>query len=80
MLEDLVGGPAQPADAQDRKLVEELPFWAALRSSPSLSLVDGTLDAARDTVATAGHVTLTLPGATALLGRAARRVAIRRTP
>src|SRR5262249_42380429 len=43
--------------------VGELSFWTGLLSAPSLSLVDGSLDPARDTLGTAGRLTLTLPGA-----------------
>jgi hypothetical protein len=42
-------------------------------SQPSLSLVDGGLDARRDIGATAGHLTLTLPAA--LTGRCRGRLA-----
>src|SRR5262249_8540943 len=41
--------------------VGELSFWSEQLSAPSLSLVDGSLDPARDTMGTAGRLTLTLP-------------------
>src|SRR5262249_56662531 len=43
--------------------VGELSFWRGMLERPSLSLVDGRLDAQRDVAATAGHLTLTLPAA-----------------
>ena len=49
--------------AQDASCVGELSFWSGLLSERSLSLVDGSLDAARDTMGTAGRLTLTLPAA-----------------
>ena len=48
-------------EAQDAGRVGELSFWSGMLSAPSLSLVDGALDPARDTAGTAGHLTLTLP-------------------
>ena len=50
-------------EAQDAGRVGELSFWSGMLSAPSLSLVDGALDPARDTAGTAGHLTLTLPAA-----------------
>ena len=47
--------------AQDAGRVAELSFWRDLLSAPSLALIDGALDAQRDTAGTAGHLTLTLP-------------------
>src|SRR5262249_10357414 len=47
--------------AQDAACVGELSFWTGQLSAPSLSLVDGALDPARDTIGTAGRLTLTLP-------------------
>ena len=47
--------------ALDVRRVEELSFWRAMLSAPSVSLVDGSLDPARDVVGTAGQLTLTLP-------------------
>src|SRR5262249_30294462 len=47
--------------AQDAACVGELSFWSEQLSAPSLSLVDGSLDPARDTMGTAGRLTLTLP-------------------
>ena len=47
--------------AQDAGVAGELSFWRGMLSQPALSLVDGELDASRDTVGTAGHLTLTLP-------------------
>jgi hypothetical protein len=48
-------------EAQDARRLGELAFWREMLSQPSLSLVDGTLDANRDVAGTAGHLTLTLP-------------------
>src|SRR5262249_420702 len=58
--------------AQDAACVGELSFWSEQLSAPSLSLVDGSLDPARDTMGTAGRLPLTLPVALtqALLTRA----------
>jgi non-ribosomal peptide synthase protein (TIGR01720 family) len=47
--------------AQDTDRVAELSFWRDMQSAPSVLLVDGALDAVRDTAGTAGHLTLTLP-------------------
>src|SRR5262249_6211207 len=47
--------------AEDAACVGELSFWSEQLSAPSLSLVDGSLDPARDTMGTAGRLTLTLP-------------------
>src|SRR5262249_27003363 len=47
--------------ASDAQRLAELPLWSAMLSAPSLSLIDGTLDAARDVSGTAGRLTLTLP-------------------
>src|SRR2546428_624219 len=49
--------------AQDAACVGELSFWTGLLSERLLSLVDGSLDPARDTMGTAGGLTLTLPAA-----------------
>src|SRR6201997_78543 len=49
--------------AQDAACVGELSFWSGMLSERSLSLVDGALDAARDTIGTAGRLTLTPPAA-----------------
>src|SRR5262249_61283683 len=49
--------------AQDASCVGELSFWSEQLSAPSLSLVEGALDAARDIVGTTGQLTLTLPAA-----------------
>ncbi len=59
------------AEAQETKRVAELSFWRGMLRAPSLSLVDGGLDAGRDTIGTAGQLTLTLPAAVTgpLLGR-----------
>src|SRR5262249_62061750 len=48
--------------AQDAACVGELSFLSEQLSAPSLSLVDGSLDPARDTMGTAGRLTLTVPG------------------
>src|SRR6266478_5445472 len=49
--------------AQDAACVGELSFWSGMLSERSLSLVDGSLDPARDTIGTTGRLTLTLPAA-----------------
>ncbi|HZC78770.1 MAG TPA: condensation domain-containing protein, partial [Ktedonobacterales bacterium] len=49
--------------AQDAACVGELSFWSGMLSERSLSLVDGALDPARDTIGTTGRLTLTLPAA-----------------
>src|SRR5262249_2744941 len=49
--------------AQDASCVGELSFWRGLLSERSLSLVDGSLDAARDTIGTAGPVAPALSAA-----------------
>src|SRR6266508_670310 len=49
--------------AQAASRVEELSFWTGMLSKPSLLLLDGSLDAARDVMGTAGRLTLTLPAA-----------------
>src|SRR5262249_56784862 len=41
--------------------IGELSFWTGMLSEPSLLLVDGSLDPARDVMGTAGGLTLTLP-------------------
>ena len=48
-------------EARDTKRIGELSFWRGMLSEPSVSLVDGSLDPARDVIGTAGHLTLTLP-------------------
>ena len=47
------------AHAQDRLRSEELSFWIATLNAPVASLVEQTLDPARDRVGTAHHLTLT---------------------
>ena len=49
------------AHAQDAELIGELAFWTTMLSKPAPVLVAGTLDPVRDTMGTAGHLTLTLP-------------------
>src|SRR5207253_5965106 len=49
--------------AQTASCVEELSFWTGMLSKRSLLLVDGSLDAVRDVMGTAGRLTLTLPAA-----------------
>src|SRR6266545_4350417 len=49
--------------AQAASCVEELSFWTGMLSKRSLLLVDGSLDAGRDVMGTAGRLTLTLPAA-----------------
>ena len=59
------------AEAQDAERVAELSFWRGMLCAPSLALVDGGLDPVRDTIGTAGQLTLRLPAAVTgpLLGR-----------
>jgi len=59
--------------AHDARCIGELSFWTGMLSEPSLLLVDGWLDPARDVMGTAGGLTLTLPAAVteALLKRVA---------
>ncbi|TQF01225.1 amino acid adenylation domain-containing protein [Kitasatospora acidiphila] len=47
-------------DEADRR-TDELPYWQQLLARPVTPLCDGALDPNRDTVATADHLTLTLP-------------------
>ena len=49
--------------ARDESVGGELSFWSAMAGKPSLLLVEGRLDPSRDTLGSAGHLTLTLPGA-----------------
>ena len=58
-------------EAQDGERVAELSFWRGMLCAPSLALVDGGLDPVRDTIGTAGQLTLRLPAAVTgpLLGR-----------
>ena len=49
------------AEAQDAKRLDELSFWSGMLSEPSVLLVDGTLDPARDVLGSAGQLTLSLP-------------------
>ena len=58
-----LGAAACGAGAAAPSVAGELPFWRGMLSEPSLSLVDGALDPARDVAGTAGHLTLTLPAA-----------------
>src|SRR2546421_1298564 len=51
------------ADALHPRRVDELAFWIGMLSEPAVSLVDGSLDPARDIAGTAGHLALTLPAA-----------------
>ena len=44
-------------------VAQELPFWRGMQREPSLLLSAERLDPARDTLGTAGHLTLTLPAA-----------------
>src|SRR5256712_7098436 len=62
--------------AQDAACVGELSFWTGLLSERLLSLVDGSLDPARDTMGTAGGLTRPPPAALtpALLTRVAAAV------
>jgi pristinamycin I synthase 3 and 4 len=49
------------ARAMDPGLAEGLDFWTDMLSKPALSLVDSSLDPARETAATTRQLTLTLP-------------------
>src|SRR6184192_908300 len=49
--------------AHEARCIGELSFWTGILSEPSLLLVDGSLDPARDVMGTAGELTLTLPAA-----------------
>ena len=51
------------AHAHDAGVVAELPFWRQVQSAPSLLLSEGRLDAVRDTLGSAGRLSLTLPAA-----------------
>src|SRR5258708_320620 len=55
--ERLAGHERKPSVAR------ELPFWCGLQREPSLLLSAERLDPIRDTLGTAGHLTLTLPPA-----------------
>ena len=50
-------------EAQCRARLDELPFWQRQLNVPSLRLVEGKLDAARDVVGRAQRLTLSLPAA-----------------
>src|SRR5947208_515585 len=47
----------------EARCIGELSFWTGILSEPSLLLVDGSLDPARDVMGTAGELTLMLPAA-----------------
>ncbi len=49
------------AHARDGGVVDELSFWSGELGKPSLPLARDGLDPVRDTLGTAGHLTLTLP-------------------
>src|SRR5262249_19848593 len=49
--------------AQDSERQRQLSFWTAMLRAPSLALVDGALDRARDVHGAARHLTLRLPSA-----------------
>ena len=51
------------AHARADSVAQELPFWRGMQREPSLLLSAERLDPARDTLGTAGHLTLTLPAA-----------------
>src|SRR6185503_16335461 len=51
------------AHAQADSVAQELSFWRGMQREPSLLLSAERLDPARDTLGTAGHLTLTLPAA-----------------
>ena len=51
------------AEALEPGRVGELSFWNGMLGRPTLELTDGWLDGARDTIGTAGRLTLTLPAA-----------------
>ena len=46
------------AQARSAEVADELSFWRGMQSEPSLLLADGKLDPVRDTLGTAGHLTL----------------------
>ena len=58
-----LGGAACGACAGRDSVAQELSFWRGMQSEPSLLLAAERLDPARDTLGTAGHLTLTLPAA-----------------
>ena len=58
-----LGAAACGAGAGRRRASASLRSGRGMLSAPSLSLVDGALDPARDIGGTAGHLTLTLPAA-----------------
>jgi non-ribosomal peptide synthase protein (TIGR01720 family) len=49
------------AEAREGRRIGELSFWRSMLSAPSVSLVAGSLDRARDVVGRAGQLTLRLP-------------------
>ena len=51
------------AHAREQSVAQELSFWRGMQREPSLLLSAERLDPARDTLGTAGHLTLTLPAA-----------------
>src|SRR5262249_60844067 len=51
------------AEAREARRLGELSFWRGMLSAPSVALVEGCLDRARDVAGRAGQLTLTLPGA-----------------
>src|SRR5262249_55481741 len=57
------GGAGLLCPGQDPRFIGELSFWTGMLSAPSLLLVEGSLDPARDVMGTAGRLTLTLPAA-----------------
>jgi len=72
-LRFVAGRSGLPRMRMMRGCIGELSFWTGMLSEPSLLLVDGWLDPARDVMGTAGGLTLTLPAAVteALLKRVA---------
>ncbi|HEY0419820.1 MAG TPA: condensation domain-containing protein, partial [Acetobacteraceae bacterium] len=54
---------ALAAHARDGRVTQEVSYWNGELRKPSLLLVDDRLDAGRDSLGSAGHLTLTLPAA-----------------
>ena len=50
-------------EAREARRIGELSFWRGMLNAPSVSLVEGSLDCARDVLGTAGRLTLRLPAA-----------------
>src|SRR6185312_16977723 len=48
------------AHAHDAKVTAELAYWRQMQSLPALLMTEGRLDAARDTLGSAGRLSVTL--------------------